>query len=142
MEYIAPDSIDERTVLTPGHHVGAVEVGDGLVLVDEFAAAGHALNPTATLVWRLLDGVSPLGDLIDDIASAYGIRRTDVSEQVIGLTRDLGSLGLFDQVSRSWRSVPVDIELVRHDDCGDGQAQAAEPLPELDDRYLAAPPNG
>jgi hypothetical protein len=62
---IRPDGIDDRTVPLPAPHVAIVEVDDGGLLVDEEAGRGYPVNATASLLWKLLDSVSPIGQLID-----------------------------------------------------------------------------
>jgi hypothetical protein len=111
------------------------------VVVDEEAGRGYALNATASLVWKLLDSVSPLGDLIDDVSAAFAAPRADVAGSVHGLVRFFGELGLFDNVTRNISSVPIDIEFVDVDECGEPIPPAAADGPSFDSRYLAAPPN-
>ena len=136
---IRPDDIDERTVPLPASHVAIVEVADGGVLVDEEAGRGYPVNSTASLIWKLLDSVSPIGEIIDDVSSTFGTARSDVAANVVSLARTFGELGLFDNVSRNPASIPIDIEYVDLDACGEPvQAGATEPP---DERYLAAPAN-
>jgi len=137
---VSPEALDEASVLGPAAHVGDVEVGDQLVLVDGTSGRALALNPTASIVWRCLDGETPLATLIDDLDAAFGAPRDAIAADVVVLARNLGMLGLLDGVGRSLQSLPIDIEFapVDADPCvGDVDAR-----PELDDRYLAAPPNG
>lgn len=137
--HIVPGDLDGSSIVVPGDHVGIVDVDDRALLVDEFAGRGYALNPTGALVWRLLDGTSALGELIDDIVDAFGASRGEIERSVIGIVGTFGELGLLDNVVRRLESVPIDIEYVDAD-C----AQPAGPAPEptFDSRYLAAPPNG
>jgi hypothetical protein len=138
---ISPDEVDDRTVPLPAPHIAFVEVEDRGVVVDEEAGRGYALNATASLVWKLLDSVSPLGDLIDDVSAAFAAPRADVAGSVHGLVRFFGELGLFDNVTRNISSVPIDIEFVDVDECGEPIPPAAADGPSFDSRYLAAPPN-
>lgn len=140
---IAPADIGEDTVVVPGSHVGVVEIEDRILLVDEAAGRGHALNPTATLVWRLLGTRVALGELIDEMSAAFSVPRREVDHSVIGLVRNLGALGLLDGVFRSLESVPIDIEFVDPDDCAEPEPPTGGRLeaPEFDAHYLAAPPN-
>lgn len=139
---IAPGQVDETTVVAPARHVGTVAVGERAVLVDESAGRGWALNASGALIWRLFDGKSPLGDLVNDLSDVLGAPRHEVADSVVGLASFLGELGLLDGVLRNLASVPVDIEYVDVDDCGEVIPAADLPaVPTFDSRYLAAPPN-
>ncbi|MDQ1565413.1 MAG: hypothetical protein QOF96_293 [Actinomycetota bacterium] len=134
------DDIDDRTVPIPAAHVAIVEIDDGGLLVDEEAGRGYALNATASLLWRLLDSRSPLGDLIDDVSAAFGVPRTDLADSCLGLVRAFGELGLLENVTRSLASLPIDIDYVDLDECGEPVRPPTDG-PSFDSRYLAAPPN-
>jgi hypothetical protein len=128
--------------------VGAVEVEGRLLLVDEEAGRGYPLNPTGSLLWRILDSVSPLGELIDDLAESFDAPRDDVARGVVHLVRDLGLFGLLEGVARHRDSVPIDVEYAEAPvdasvlDCDDPElADSQTEEPEFDGRYLAAPPN-
>ena len=138
---IRPDDIDDRTVPLPAAHVAIVEVGDGGVLVDEEAGRGYPVNSTASLIWQLLDSVSPIGDIVDDVTSTFGAPRADVAANVHSLVRTFGELGLLDNVSRDPASIPIDIEYVDLSACGEPVRPGAADAQPPDERYLAAPPN-
>jgi len=126
-------------VLCPAAHVAGVEVGDGGLLVDEEAGRGYPVNATALLLWGLLDSVSPVGELVDDVGAAFGVPRQDIADGVIGLVRTFGALGLLENVARDFASIPIDIEYVDVDECGETVVGPAGPS--FDERYLSAPPN-
>ncbi len=137
---ISPEEVDDRTVPLPAPHVALVDVDDGGVLVDEEAGRGYALNATASLVWKLFDSASPLGDLIEDVSAAFGAPLEEVADSVHGLVRFFGELGLFENVIRNIASVPIDIEYVDVDECGEPIPPGAD-APSFDGRYLPARPN-
>ena len=136
---IRPDDIDDRTVPIPAAHVAIVEIDDGGLLVDEEAGRGYPVNATASLLWTLLDSVSPVGELIDDVSAAFGAPRREVADSIHGLVRTFGRLGLLENVERDFASLPIDIEYVDVDECGEPVVAAA--APSFDARYLVAPPN-
>jgi len=140
---IAPEEVGDATVVVPSRHVGTVAVDDRVVLVDEEAGRGYALNPSASLIWRLFDGESAIGELVDDISEILGVPHDEVHGSVTGLASFLGELGLLEGVRRSVASLPIDIEYVDLDDCGEVVTvpAAAQEMPTFDSRYLAAPPN-
>jgi hypothetical protein len=136
---IHPDDIDDRTVPVPAAHVALVDIDDGGLLVDEEAGRGYALNATASLVWKLLDSVSPIGDVIDDLTDTFSVPREEVADSVHGLVRFFGEFGMLDNVRRNLASLPMDIEYIDVDECG--EVVPPEVLPSFDARYVAAPPN-
>lgn len=136
---IRPDDINERTVPVPAAHVAFVPVDDGGVIIDESAGRGYALNATASLLWTLLDSVSPLGELVDDVSDVFGVAREEVEDRVHATVRFFAELGLFNNVTRRIESVPIDVEYVDLDECGEPVPPG--PTPSFDDRYVKAPPN-
>src|SRR2546423_6151868 len=138
---ISPDDVADRPVPLPASQVAFVEVDDGGVLVDEEAGRGYAVNATASLLWTLFDSVSPLGEVIDDVSAAFGEPRPDIADSVHGLVRFFGELGLFENVTRNLASVPIDIEYVDLDECGEPIPPGASDGPSFDARYLATLPN-
>jgi Coenzyme PQQ synthesis protein D (PqqD) len=138
---IGPDEIDETTVPVPAAHVALIDVDDGAVLIDEEAGRGYPLNATASLLWKLLDSVSPVGDLIDDVSAAFDVPRSAVADSVHDLVRTFGHLGLFENMSRNFNSVPIDIRYADPDMCPDPVPPEGAGERSLDDRYLAVPAN-
>ncbi len=137
---IGPDEIDDLTVPIPAPHVALLEMEEGGLLVDEEAGRAYPVNATASLVWKLLNSGSPIGDLIDEVSDTFGESRSEIAAAVHGLMRTFGELGLFENVLRSFASLPVDIEYVDLDECGEPvQPDGAERF--FDERYLTAPPN-
>ena len=133
-----PGEIDDHTIPRPVSHAGLVEIDDGGVLVDEEAGRGYALNATASVLWSLFDSRSSLGELADDVSNMFGVPRQEVADSCHGLVRVLGELGLFENVARSFASLPIDITYA--DDCGEPNPPLSD-APAFDSRYLVAPPN-
>ena len=138
---LASDEIDDHTVLVPAPHVAIMDLDDGGLLVDEEAGRAYPTNATATLLWKLLDSMAPIGDLIDDVTAVFGSPRSVVADSVHRLVRTYGELGLFENVSQSLASVPVDIEYVDLDECGEPLPPGSDHGQSYDGRYLVAPPN-
>ena len=87
-------TVDAAFVGAHAEAVHAVEVADEAVLLDETTGELHLLNPTAALVWRLLDGASPLGDIAADIADIGGLDRQEITQQLCDLLTTLVADGL------------------------------------------------
>ncbi|MEP6626125.1 MAG: PqqD family protein [Acidimicrobiia bacterium] len=87
-----------KATLTGGSVPRAV-VGADVVIVDGEAvvyAAGavHALNATATLIWKSCDGLVALDHLADELAESFGIARDDARRDVAGVADELLTRGL------------------------------------------------
>lgn len=68
-----------------------VELDGEAVIYDELNGDLHRLNPTATLVFSLLDGSATLDELGRDIADAYGMPVEEVGPQVRELASQLAA---------------------------------------------------
>ncbi|MGQ0671114.1 MAG: HPr-rel-A system PqqD family peptide chaperone [Actinomycetota bacterium] len=66
------------------------------VIYDERSGDLHHLNPTATLVFQLLDGSATIKELSADIAEAFGLNPEEVEGQVRSLVRRFRRAGLLD----------------------------------------------
>ena len=60
------------TVLEPTSAIAWVEVDDQVVVWSDATQELHHLDPIATLVFRLCDGTSTLGDTVADLARLFG----------------------------------------------------------------------
>jgi hypothetical protein len=72
-----------------------LQVGAESVVLDGWRAAS-VLNPSATEVWRRLDGSTTLAAVADDIAEALRVDRDSIASDILILIRDLGLIGLLD----------------------------------------------
>jgi peroxiredoxin len=99
---VSAETIDERFVPQSRLDVASVELDGELVVAAPGPGAhfdAHWLDHTATIVWETFDGVSTLGQLVDDMAAAFRADRTSVRDDVIGLARTLGRAGLLEGVA-------------------------------------------
>jgi hypothetical protein len=138
---IRPEEVNDQTVPVPSSHVGRVPVDDDGLLVDEEAGRAYPVNATASLLWTLLDGTSPLSDLVDDMSAAFGAPRPDVAGSVHQSVRTFGELGLLRNVMRNLASIPIDIEYVDPDECQERVPPESAETVSFDNRYMSAPPN-
>ena len=93
------DEIGPDFVANPRREVVTVEIDGDAVVYDELKEMAHLLNPTAAIVWRLLDGETPLDELSADLAAVFGARLEEVLADVVALVQDLGQRGLLEHVS-------------------------------------------
>jgi hypothetical protein len=65
-----------------------LDMGDGIVLYDPAVRLVHHLNPSASVVWQLLDGRVNLGQLTDEISEELRREPAQVRDQIEGLVAD------------------------------------------------------
>jgi hypothetical protein len=76
-----------------------IDFDDGLILYDRDANLVHHLNPSAALVWRMCEGTSSVGELVQGIVEVVGSSPHEVNAQVTDLLRELDELGLTEDAS-------------------------------------------
>lgn len=88
-----------------------VELDGEAVIYDDANGDLHRLNPTATLVFSLLDGSATLDELARDLADAYGMP----FEEVVGQVRELA-----DQLAASHLLIGTEEDVSAEVDGDDG----------------------
>ena len=93
------DSIDLDSIVTAKPTVTRHETDGAVVLVDETTGAGASLDAIGGLVWSLVDGVSPLREIIVDLAEAFGTTEDVVGPDVVAMVRTMGANGLLEGIA-------------------------------------------
>jgi Coenzyme PQQ synthesis protein D (PqqD) len=120
--------INEHLAPAHAHALHTVEVDGEAVLLDERSGRLHLLNPSAALVWACFDGVSSIGEIVDDISDELGAPRDVVLAGTLSVSRQLADEGLLANVDPARR---------KSDDSG-----TVETSIELSDgRFVSEPPN-
>src|SRR5262245_6384078 len=128
------DTIDEQFVPGRRAEVSYVEIDGEQVLAAPTEGArydAHWLDRTAAIVWQTYDGVTPLSELIDDLAEAFGADRDVVRDDVLTLTSALGRAGLLEGVAAA---PPVHAHQLRPDGLAVGTEVPAFSGRDLDGR--------
>jgi PqqD family protein of HPr-rel-A system len=73
-----------------------VELDGEAVVFDPDSLDVHRLNPTATLIFRFLDGSSSVDELADDVAAAFDAPVDDVRAQLTELVQQLDETDLLE----------------------------------------------
>jgi PqqD family protein of HPr-rel-A system len=73
-----------------------VELDGEAVIYDDESGELHHLNPTATIVFNLLDGTSTIKELSADIADAFEQPADEVEKQVRTLLREFRKVNLLE----------------------------------------------
>jgi hypothetical protein len=82
--------------LRPKAELAGVEIEGEIVLYDIDADTMHLLNPSAALVFSLLDGEATLREVCAEIASACAVDQSVIERDVVPLVSDLADKGLFE----------------------------------------------
>lgn len=93
-ESIDTGALTETYVATARPDVVQVEVDGEIVLYDDSAKFMHRLSPTASQVWRCLDGSGSLEEIATDLADVYQVDVVQVLADVVTTTRQFASAGL------------------------------------------------
>lgn len=94
------------SVLVPRRGVHRYELGESVVLLDPSTGCTVALDRTGALVYSVLDGRSPLREIVADLAHVFGAPEERVGADVLALGRALGRAGLLAGVRGGEGSVP------------------------------------
>jgi PqqD family protein of HPr-rel-A system len=87
-----------------------VVVLDGeAVIYDEESGDVHHLNPTATLVFQMLDGAVTVAELADDVAAVFELEPAEATAQVQALVDELADAGLIDGMPAAPREHEVSV---------------------------------
>jgi PqqD family protein of HPr-rel-A system len=78
-----------------------VELDGEAVVYDDESGELHHLNPSATLVFGLLDGTASVRELAADVSDVFGIPTDEVERQLRRLIRDFRRLGLLNGIARA-----------------------------------------
>jgi len=73
-----------------------VELDGEAVIYDDSSGELHHLNPTATIVFGLLDGTATIRELSSDIAKAFGMPPEEIEPQLRSLLRRFRKAGLLE----------------------------------------------
>ena len=76
-----------------------LDMGDGFILYNHDSSLVHHLNPTAAVVWQVLDGSATVDRLAEEIADEYGVPVENVAMQVTSLIAELDAMGLVEDAS-------------------------------------------
>lgn len=74
----------------------ATEAGLVVRLTDTRTGLVHDLNLSASAVWVLLDGATPLGQVADEVADAFALPAATASDHVRQAARQFWDAGLLD----------------------------------------------
>lgn len=102
------ESITSDSVLRPRATVSSVPREQDMILVDDATGASVSLDGIGSIVWSVIDGTSPLGEIIDDLADTFGAPREVVEHDTLELARSLGRAGMFEGIAPETPSEEVE----------------------------------
>ena len=74
--------------------VYTVEIDDESVLLDGRDGGLHLLNPTASLVWAIVDGEATVSELASELADGFGIAPATALADLSAIVVELDATGL------------------------------------------------
>ena len=83
-----PDRPQVREDLT------VVELDGEAVIYDEITTDIHHLNPTATILFSLLDGTATVKELAFDVSAAFGLSEAQAAKEIAALVGELADSAL------------------------------------------------
>lgn len=89
------NSLDPAAVYGPSEDVVAREIEGEIILVPLVSGMGdmedelYSLNETGRAIWRKLDGVKPVAEVVADLAAEYEADPEIVKRDVAGLLEEL-----------------------------------------------------
>ena len=95
-----PPEVDSAAVLGPAQGVAWVAIGDEIVIYRVAPPDSFVLNPTAGLLWQCLDGASRFGDILEDLADAFGTDRAEVEKDCLPVVNTWLAHHLVEEVER------------------------------------------
>jgi hypothetical protein len=95
----AADELELTDVVVPATDVVRHLNGEATILLDMSTGATVLLDQIGALVWSILDGVSPLEEIVADLAEAFQAPVETVGPDVLELARALGQAGMLAGVS-------------------------------------------
>lgn len=109
-----PQPIGRDVVPRKPEAVAAVELDGEAVVYHEEHDSVHTLNATATIVWQWLDGATPLGQVINELAAAFDAAPTAIERDVVELVGELARQGLLEGLPATDRPAdPVEADSPR-----------------------------
>ena len=73
-----------------------LDLGDGVILYNQDSKRVHHLNPSASIVWHLLDGRVAPNQMATEIAEEYGVDASELVAQIDQLITEFEGLGLIE----------------------------------------------
>lgn len=89
----------EETVWVRHPRVLETEMGTEISLYDPEEERVTVLNTTASDIWRLLDGNTRMGELIDLLARAYGTEPSSIEGDVTAAVEKLAEEDLIERTA-------------------------------------------
>lgn len=88
--------MSKETTIRPVASLIESEIDGDISLYDPTSETVTVLNGTASDVWRLCDGHHTLKEMIELLASAYGVDADDIRHDVMTTLEQLEKSGLVD----------------------------------------------
>ena len=76
-----------------------LDMGDGIILYDDSSSLVHHLNPSASILWQLFDGVADASTLATETSEELGVDPNQAQADIAALITELEALGLVEDAA-------------------------------------------
>ena len=137
------DHIDTAFVPRRTSELAPVEIEGEIVAYQTAAGTIHVLNPSASLVWKMIDGTTDISCLASELSEAFDVAPEVMEQQVRSIVQEFGRQGLLEDVVADKETLRVTrLDLLRSTELGSevredgGDQDARDSI-----RYFAVPDN-
>lgn len=78
-----------------------LDMGDGFILYNHDSSLVHHLNPSASVIWQLIDGEATVEQLGREVAEEYRLEMSSTRDELAALISELDALGLVEDAGSS-----------------------------------------
>lgn len=103
MSEAARPSSSEEHILVPldyiprkSSEVLELDMGDGFIIYNHDSSLVHHLNPSASIIWQLIDGEATVEQVGREVAEEYGLDMSSTQDELAALIAELDALGLVE----------------------------------------------
>lgn len=72
----------------------AREIGDEIILVSETESLIHTLNGVGAVIWKSIDGIKNLHNIVDSICNEFDISRDSAESDLLVFINEIKDSGL------------------------------------------------
>lgn len=79
--------------------VGSLVLDDEVAVLSEDTGMTHLITGSGAVIWQCLDGEGSVGEIVEDLAAAFGAPEELIRTDVLDMVRALGAMGMLAGVA-------------------------------------------